>query len=167
MSREYHYGIVGNPCMLKVLIAEDDVMIADLTAEAVSGAGYEMCGVAGTVVEAVALGRLHHPDLAILDMRLAHGGLGSEIVAQLHDGPRIGILYASGNINQVLALAEGDACIAKPYHIQDLLRALRVVERIVSDGVALPPFPRGFYLMAAHGLPPWGSRSGTAGARGN
>jgi DNA-binding response OmpR family regulator len=141
--------------MLKVLIAEDDLMIADLIEDCLISAGYETCGIARTVTEGVALGRLHQPDLAVIDMRLADGGLGTDIVAQLHDGPRIGILYASGNINQVIDMADGDACIAKPYHTQDLLHALRIVERIVSDGIATPPFPLGFYLLNAKYASPW------------
>ena len=31
----------------------------------------------------MALGELHKPDLAVLDLRLSHGGLGTEIAAQL------------------------------------------------------------------------------------
>jgi CheY-like chemotaxis protein len=68
--------------MLKVLIAEDDLMIADMTEEILQTNGYEVCGIARTVAEAVALGRDHLPDLAILDMRLADGGLGTQIAAE-------------------------------------------------------------------------------------
>jgi DNA-binding response OmpR family regulator len=133
--------------MFKVLIAEDDLMIADMVEECLVESGYEVCGIARTVIEGVALGRLHRPDLAILDMRLADDGLGTEIAAQLKAGPRIGILYASGNIRHVIGVASGDACIVKPYHPQDLLRALKIVEQIVSDGVVPPPYPRGFHLL--------------------
>jgi DNA-binding response OmpR family regulator len=133
--------------VLKVLLAEDDFMIADLVEDALMTNGYEVCGIARTVTEAVALGRLHRPDLAIIDMRLAGGGLGTEIVAQLRGGPRIGILFASGNINDVIKHAVGDACIAKPFHTADLVRALKIVQQIVTTGVASPPFPRGFYLL--------------------
>jgi DNA-binding response OmpR family regulator len=82
--------------MLKVLIAEDDLMIAD-QAEAVLGRhGYEECGIARTVAEAVALGRHCKPDLAVIDLRLAEGGLGSDIVPDLRKLGRL--LYASGNL---------------------------------------------------------------------
>jgi DNA-binding response OmpR family regulator len=140
--------------MPKVLIAEDDLMIADLIEDSLISAGYETCGIACTVDEAVALARLHRPDLAIIDLRLADGALGSEIVSQLHDGPRIGILYASANINQIPQLAAGDAFIAKPYHTRDLLRALQIVEQIVRDGSASPPFPHGFRLLQANDFQP-------------
>src|ERR1700687_3250505 len=70
-------------CMLKVLIAEDDFMIADMAEEVLVEHGYEVCGIARTVAEGVALGQRHKPDLALIDLQLADGGLGTEIVAQL------------------------------------------------------------------------------------
>jgi ActR/RegA family two-component response regulator len=143
--------------VLYVLIAEDDLMIADLIEDCLINAGYKVCGIARTVTEGIALAQLQRPDLAIIDMRLADGGLGTEIVTGLHAGPRIGILYASGNINQVIELADGDACIAKPYHTKDILRALRLVEQILEDGIVAPPYPPGFHLLASNNPPPWGS----------
>jgi DNA-binding response OmpR family regulator len=133
--------------MLKVLIAEDDLMIADMIEETLVAHGYEVCGIASTVAEGIALGRLHKPDLAIIDMRLANGGLGTDIASQL-DRAHLGILYATGNTSQVLRnVADGDACLAKPYRSEDLMRGLEIVIGIVSTGIASPPFPRGFQLL--------------------
>jgi CheY-like chemotaxis protein len=134
--------------MLKVLIAEDDLMIADLAEEMLVGGGYEVCGIARTVAHAVALGQLHKPDLAILDLRLANGGLGTEIAAQLLPLKKIGILYATGNMSQlVLTRADGEACLEKPYRGADLLRGLEIVTELVATGSATPPFPRGFRVL--------------------
>jgi CheY-like chemotaxis protein len=134
--------------MLKVLIAEDDLMIADMAEEILIEGGYEVCGIARTVTEAVALCRRHKPDLALLDMRLADGGLGTEVAAQLSALGRLGILYATGNITDVtLNAANGDACIGKPYSSDDLVRGLQIVAEIVATGIASPPFPRGFQLL--------------------
>jgi CheY-like chemotaxis protein len=138
--------------VLKVLIAEDDLMIADMVEEILIADGYAVCGIARTVAEAVALGRRHRPDLAIIDMRLAGGGLGTEVAAQLRPMGRLGVLYASGNVELVMrSAADGDACIAKPYRFPDLLRALEIVADIVRVGVGSPPFPRGFNLLPSTG----------------
>jgi two-component system, response regulator PdtaR len=67
--------------VLKVLIAEDNLMIADLVEEILIEHGYEVCGIARTVAEAVVLAQHHKPDLAVLDLRLADGGLGTDIEA--------------------------------------------------------------------------------------
>ena len=134
--------------MLKVLIAEDDLMIADMAEEILVESGYEVCGIGRTVAEAVALGRRHKPDLALLDMRLADGGLGTEVAAQLSALGRLGILYATGNITDVtLNATHGDACIVKPYSSDDLVRGLEIVADIVATGIASPPFPRAFQLL--------------------
>ena len=134
--------------MLKVLIAEDDLMIADLAEEILIEHGYEVCGIARTVAEAVAMGQLHKPDLAVLDLRLADGGLGTEIAAQLGPDLRLGVLYATGNVARVMLTAtNGDACLAKPYRSADLLRGLEIVAGIVATGTALQPFPRGFQIL--------------------
>ena len=132
--------------MLKVLIVEDDLMLADFSEEILVERGYQVCGIARTVTEAVALARRSKPDLVILDLRLADGGLGTEVAAQLLQLGRPGILYVTGNMSQV-ALTDGDACLAKPYRSGDLLRGLEIVAGIVATGEAEGPFPQGFQLL--------------------
>ena len=134
--------------MLKILIAEDDLMIADMIEEILVEEGYEVCGIARTVAEAVALGRAEKPDLAIIDLRLADGGRGTDIVAQLRPLGRLGVLYATGNIAGVMFGAnDGHACLVKPYSSADLLRSLKIVAEIVASGTASPPYPRGFQVL--------------------
>jgi DNA-binding response OmpR family regulator len=133
---------------VKVLIVEDDLMIADVASEFLSASGYEVCGIARTVSEAVALSRTHRPDLALIDLRLARGGIGTEIVRQLPVGERPGILYATGNVSQfVLTKNDGEASISKPYSAEDLVRSLEIVGEIVATGIASTPFPRGFRVL--------------------
>lgn len=134
--------------MLKVLIVEDDLMIADSAADIIVENGYQVCGIARTVAEGVALARLHEPDLALVDLRLADDELGTEVAAQLAPRGKLGILYATGNISQVvLSLADGHACLSKPYRAADLLRSLEIVTEIVDTGAAFPPFPRGLQIL--------------------
>lgn len=132
--------------MLKVLIAEDELMIADLLEEMLVANGYEVCGIARTVNEGVALGEQHKPDLAILDVRLAKGGRGSEIAQRLNSKSKFGVLYATGDDARISALtfADGEAVITKPYFVDDVLRALVLVREIRTSGVATLPFPPGF-----------------------
>jgi two-component system, response regulator PdtaR len=135
--------------MLKVLIAEDELMIADLLEETLITSGYEVCGIARTVDEAVALAELHRPDLAVLDVRLARGDRGPEIARRLSSRGTLGILYATGDDarHSTLTLADGSASIAKPYRVEDVARALVIVREIMTVGTATPPFPLGFRLL--------------------
>lgn len=132
--------------MLKVLIVEDDLMLADFAEELLVEHGYKVTGIARTVGDAVARIRHSTPDLVILDLRLADGGLGTEVAAQLAAIGRPGILYVTGNLSQVV-LTHGDACLSKPYRSVDLLRGLQIVAEIVATGKARPPFPQGFQLL--------------------
>lgn len=136
--------------MQKVLIAEDDLMIADMIEEILVNDGYEVCGIARTVAEGVELGQRHKPDLAVLDLRLADGGLGTEIAAKLSALDHLGVLYATGNAAQVhLTAVDGHGCLAKPYVADDLLRSLKIVSDMVATGTVSQPFPRGFQMLAS------------------
>ena len=119
--------------MPSVMIAEDDLFMADMLEEALAANGYEVCGIARTVEKAVELGERHKPDLAVLDIRLADGGLGTDIPARLKSQGHMGVLYASGHVGQMsLTRTDGEALIVKPYRSEDVIRALRIVEQIIS-----------------------------------
>jgi len=138
--------------MLKVLIAEDDLLIADMEEEVLTEHGYDVCGIGRTVADAVALAWRHKPDLAILDVRLADGDLGTQIALELADLHELGILYVTGNVSAVnQSAARGHACLAKPYRSGDLLRSLEIVAELMDTGTASPPFPPNFYILPAAG----------------
>ena len=128
--------------MRKVLIAEDDLLIADMAEDVLIQHGYVVCGIARTVDQAVSLGRFHKPDLAIIDMRMANGGCGGEIAAQLADLDGLGILYVTGNTSSVLATdSRGHACLEKPYRPADLVRSLEIVADLVDASDPHHRFP--------------------------
>jgi two-component sensor histidine kinase/ActR/RegA family two-component response regulator len=134
--------------MPKVMIAEDDLLMADILEDVLIHYGYEVCGIARTVKEGVEIGEHCKPDLAVLDMRLAKGGLGTEIAAQLRRQNGLGILYAMGNADHAsLTKADGEACLSKPYRPEDVAQALKIVEQIVRTGEASKPFPKGFHVL--------------------
>jgi DNA-binding response OmpR family regulator len=136
--------------MIKVLVAEDNVLVADLIEDAIADAGYDVCGIARTVPEAVELDRRHRPDLAVIDLQLADGMSGTEIGCRLSTRDGVGILYSTGDISRVsLTSAEGHACLCKPYSVETLLRSLEIVSAIAAAKTSLPPFPPGFRLLTA------------------
>jgi two-component sensor histidine kinase len=133
---------------MKVLIVEDDLMTADMAEEALAGQGYEVCGIARTIDEALELDCRHQPDLALIDQRLANKGRGTDLVARFGDLSKIGILYASGNIDEVILNATaGHACLAKPYRSIDLLQSMKAVSDIVAGKPIATPLPMGFRTL--------------------
>jgi two-component system, response regulator PdtaR len=135
--------------MPKVLIAEDSVMLADMLEDFLISEGYDVCGVAHTVQEAVTLANLHKPELAVLDFRLADGEYGSQIRQLLKDKDSMGILYVSGDpLTNKLTKADGDAYIQKPYGMFDLVKALCIVQEVKTHGyISASIFPKGFHLL--------------------
>ncbi len=136
--------------MPTVMIAEDDLMLADMLSDILDNGGYDVCGIARTVDEAVQIGDRCHPDFAVLDIRLANGSLGTDIPGRLEHKGSMGILYASGNFGgHALTKGDGDALLIKPYRSEDILQALKIVQHIVSTGEASPPFPTRFSVLKA------------------
>jgi DNA-binding response OmpR family regulator len=136
--------------MPKVLIVEDDFMIADCLEEILVDAGYEVCGIAREVDEAIAMGKEHRPDLAVIDLRLAAGRYGTEVASVLCVGGGLGVLYVTGNANHpMLVDAAGEGCMSKPYSAASILAALRIVSERMSKLTVLSRFPADFRLLRA------------------
>lgn len=135
---------------MKIMIVEDDLMIADMTEQVLVEHGYEVCGIARTVESAVTLARMHEPALILLDLRLAEGGLGTDVAIQLSSVNGLGILYATGNATQLqLSPADGHAYLVKPYRPSSLLRGLEIVADLIATGSSTLPFPQGFHLLGS------------------
>lgn len=134
--------------MLKVLVAEDNILLADVIEDFLVSGGYYVCGVANTIEEAVALADRHQPDLGVFDFRLAGGKYGSQILPRLQDKRSMGILFASGDsLENMLSSADGVGYIQKPYSEKELLHALAIVRAIKTHAPVPANFPKGFHLL--------------------
>jgi two-component system, response regulator PdtaR len=113
----------------RVLIVEDDFLVASDMEIGLKEAGIEVAGVASSAEEAVELAKTERPALAIMDIRLA--GKRDGIDAALE-------LFATLGIRCVFATAHHDertrtraqparplAWVPKPYAIASLVEAVR------------------------------------------
>jgi DNA-binding response OmpR family regulator len=139
---------------MKILIVDDDVMLADLLEAELLDQGHEVCGVTTNVAEAVGLVRLHRPDIAVLDMKLKGTELGSDIahrLAEAGDLRDLGILYVTGGVDFLHQHAGiGHACLQKPYSVAALTAALPIVRSIARGCAISGALPHGMQLL---GLP--------------
>jgi DNA-binding response OmpR family regulator len=58
---------------LRVLVIEDDALIAMLLSELLASMGHDVCAIATSEVEAVSAATRYDPDLMIVDARLGRG----------------------------------------------------------------------------------------------
>lgn len=114
----------------KVIIVEDDLLTADMLVDLLETHGYEVGGIAGNVSDAVELIDEFDPEIAIIDVRLAAGDLGTSIVGELDKSHHLGILYATASIALIPQSADHRTLqISKPYNTNDILRGLEYLER--------------------------------------
>ncbi|MEM1086405.1 MAG: response regulator [Pseudomonadota bacterium] len=67
----------------RILIIEDETLIAASLNQIASSLGHEVVGLAGTESEAIELARQTQPDLILADVKLADGSLGTDAVAEI------------------------------------------------------------------------------------
>ena len=73
---------------LRVLVIEDDALIAMLLTEMLAGMGHDVCATAATEAEAVSAATRYDPDLMIVDAGLGRGSGVSAVEEILRAGPR-------------------------------------------------------------------------------
>jgi len=131
--------------MVKIMIAEDDLIIADMIEEDLLKSGYDVCSIARTVQEGLELNNQYSPEFAIIDFRLADE-FGTDIIAGL-DRKHTAVLLASGNCDYARDKTFGDACLAKPYSITVLKCCIEIVRKYHQSGELPAQFPFGFRIL--------------------
>ncbi|MFZ0426135.1 MAG: response regulator [Xanthobacteraceae bacterium] len=109
---------------LRVLVVEDDAMIAMLLADTLEGMGYDVCPIETTEAGAVAAAVRYRPDLMIVDARLGDES-GVAAVEEILRTVFVPHVFVSGDISRVRALKPSAVAIQKPFSESDLLRAMQ------------------------------------------
>src|SRR3546814_15982764 len=72
------------PGSRRILIVEDEFMLALAIEEMVQEIGYTVCDAVATAPAAVAAAERHRPDVVLMDIRLAQGTDGVEEIGRAH-----------------------------------------------------------------------------------
>jgi CheY-like chemotaxis protein len=110
----------------RVLVVEDEAVVAMLLAEVLEGMGHGVCGIEAAEADAVATALRCKPDLMIVDARLGDGCGVSAVEEILRAGP-VPHVFVSGDALSVQRLKPGAVVIQKPFHESDLARAIQQV----------------------------------------
>jgi two-component system response regulator HydG len=113
----------------KILIVEDEFIVAnDLRLMLIKG-GYEVCGIAASVEQARKLIPLKTPDWILVDITLKTATSGIELAKELHS-QRIPFLFISANTNQrtmdAAKATQPYGFLVKPFRERDLFVMLDI-----------------------------------------
>jgi DNA-binding NarL/FixJ family response regulator len=110
---------------LKVLIVEDEIFVGWGLESALREHGHEVCGVAESASEAVALADACHPDVVLMDIGLYGEGDGLAAAREIMRRRPTRIVFSSAWIDEDTLKAINEigpfANIPKPCRIQDIV----------------------------------------------
>lgn len=110
---------------LRVLIVEDEVLIALELEDLLSEAGHVPVGIAATAAEAMRLGADLKPDVALVDINLADGATGVDVARRLGAAEETTVVFTTANGKRIPADFAGAAgAIGKPYTERSVRSAL-------------------------------------------
>ena len=107
----------------RILVVEDEAMIAVVLAEVLEDMGHDVCGIEATQAEAVAAALRLKPDLMIVDARLKQGN-GIAAVAEILRSGFIAHVFVSGDRLQPDMVHARAVLLQKPFLEGDLARAI-------------------------------------------
>lgn len=112
-----------HPAGLRIIVVEDEMIIALMLQDMLAELGHSVVGVAGRLDSALGLAREAEADLAILDVNL--GGEDSLPVAQVLAERGVPFLFATGYGSPAHDAPYQDTItLNKPFEMNDLSRAL-------------------------------------------
>ncbi len=132
---------------MRVVIAEDGVLLREGLAQLLAARGFDVVGTCDTAERLLLLVRSYSPDVAIVDIRLppTHSDEGLRAALEIRaDHPSVGVLVLSQYVELGLAMrlladsADGVGYLLKN-RINNVKDFLAAVERVATGGSAIDP----------------------------
>ena len=132
---------------LKVLIVEDEALLAMELESLVEEAGHRVVGWAMSSDEAKTMVDANDADIAFVDINLSDGPTGVEVAEYIRQSGQPMVVFMTANPKRIPEnFAGAVGVISKPYTMNGLMSALRYLQ----EGVRRPPpvsaLPAGFTL---------------------
>jgi DNA-binding response OmpR family regulator len=106
---------------MRVLVVDDDTVLASLLAEMLMEIGYDVCATEATQSDAVAAAARCRPGLMIIDARLGEGS-GVAAVAEITRWCPVPHVFISGD--RVQGAKAGSVVLLKPFREPELVLAI-------------------------------------------
>lgn len=118
---------------MRILIVEDEAIIAHELAMTLEKNGYQVVQIASTADDAISGARDHSPHIILMDILLKGAKTGIEAAKQIHRDLHIPIIYHTGNtylLHEDLLKATNSVVLTKPCPERMLIAT---IEQVVSN----------------------------------
>ncbi|KQO69451.1 response regulator [Methylobacterium sp. Leaf469] len=132
---------------LRVLIAEDEALVAMQLEFLLEDCGHAVVGTADTAQGAIRLARETQPDIVFVDLQLRGGSSGLDIVRTLRDESDAMLVFVTANARRFSEDFEGAVgVIAKPFSEAVILDTIAYLEACVRNPPPTMDAPLGLNL---------------------
>ena len=131
---------------MRVLIVEDEALVAMEIEAMLAIAGHDAIGPADDLETALAILETEVPDLALVDIKLARGCSGLDVATVLQ-ARGVPVIFASGNCDIARGRGLGLGCLHKPINDHTLAAAVSFAGALMK-GQPLPAKPVSLHLFA-------------------
>jgi DNA-binding response OmpR family regulator len=83
--------------MSRILIVEDDAILAEAVAALLDHSGHRVVGIADDMMSALSIARVADPELVLMDIKLANGSDGIETARRLQTESSARVVFMTGN----------------------------------------------------------------------
>ena len=136
-----------NDAKVRVVVADDSVLLREGLCRLLEESGFEVAGQAGDAEDLLRKVGAHHPDVAVVDVRMPPGRTDDGLRAALElrrQRPGTGVLVLSQYYEEQLALdLIGDSAVGVGYLLKERVGDVSVfvdaVQRVAEGGTALDP----------------------------
>jgi DNA-binding NarL/FixJ family response regulator len=131
---------------LRVVLAEDNVLLREGVAGLLERAGFEIAGQAGDADRLIALVRMQRPDLVVVDIRMPPGhsteGLSAALTIR-KEFPETGIVVLSAFVHaehavELLSSGQGIGYLLKD-RVADVTEFVQSLRRVADGGMVIDP----------------------------
>ena len=116
---------------LRILVIEDDALLATTLGEMLVRIGHNVCATAATQTDAIDAALRHQPDLMIVDYSLRQG-TGTSAVDEILRGGPLPHFFLSGNAWRVRAIRPDAVILQKPFRTTDLTKAIDTALKVAA-----------------------------------
>jgi DNA-binding NarL/FixJ family response regulator len=139
-------GDAGGGGAVRVVLADDNVLLREGVAGLLERAGFEVAGQAGDADGLIALVRAQRPDLVVVDIRMPPGhsteGLDAALMIR-REFPATGIVVLSAFVHaehavELLSSGQGIGYLLKD-RVEDVTEFVRSLRRVAGGGAVIDP----------------------------